>query len=161
MKKQKSEVNNFGYSIDYKFVPQKKRSLRENLEELLELARENERQDLIDFLKDRLFLLDKRNEISRRKNAESAEIDKLIMDKIMAVLMTKDYEGAGLRPCEIKEYAKLDYTIQKITAMCYLLVKAGRAEKVPDISEARFRRFESLETYLKRCKEERENKFRT
>lgn len=108
-----------------------KMTQRDYFNEIIELALDNGREDIADFAKNRIALLDKKSENKKpnKKQAENADLK----DKIAEVITDK-----ALTASEIVKALDVEVTPQRVTALLTQMKNAGEVVRTVDKKTARF-----------------------
>ena len=101
---------------------------RENYGMLMELAKTNQREDLVTFIEHELELLDKKANTVSKADMAKAELNKGLKEEIMLTLC-KETELIGIKGLQAKNEKLAGYSSSKISYLLGELVKAGKVEK--------------------------------
>lgn len=110
-----------------------KKTQRDYFEEIIALARENDRADIVEFAQSRIEVLDKKKSGSKPTKVQEQNI--VIMDEILSVLTS---EGATVSEIQTKSEELAGLSNQKISALLKKLVDGGKAVKTMDKKKALF-----------------------
>jgi hypothetical protein len=99
---------------------------REMFNEIIALAEANEREDIVEFAKGRIAMLDKKKSGSPKVNEEN-EVIKATILKVMA-----DGEPATVSAIMKRDESLAVLSNQKISAMLRQLIDAGKVDKAKD-----------------------------
>lgn len=110
-----------------------KMTQRDYFNEIIALARENNRADLVEFAQGRIEMLDKKK--SGSKPTKTQEENIVYMDEILSVLTS---EGATVSEIQTKSEVLTGLSNQKISALLKKLVDGGKAIKTMDKKKALF-----------------------
>jgi len=105
---------------------------RDYFNEIIELALDNGREDLAEFAKGRIALLDKKAENKKptKKQEENADLKAKIADVIANEAKTAS---------EIVKALNVDVSIQRVSALLKQMVDAETAERIVEKKTARFK----------------------
>jgi len=109
----------------------KKMTQRDYFNEIIDLALDNGREDIADFAKSRIALLDKKSDNKKptKKQEENADLKV----KIAEVVADK-----ALTVTEVVKALDVEVSAQKVTALLKQMVDAGTVNRTVDKKTARF-----------------------
>lgn len=103
---------------------------RENYEMLMEIAKVNEREDLVAFIEHELELLNKKANTVSKADKAKAELNKELKEDIMSTLY-EETEFIGIKGIQAKNEKLAGYSSSKISYLLGELVKEEKVEKQP------------------------------
>ena len=110
-----------------------KMTQRDFYNEIIALAQDNDRADIVDFAKGRIAMLDKKS--ANKKPSKTAEENKVLAETIKGVLTS---EGATVSEIMAKDEALASLSNQKVSAVLRQMVADGVAVKVVDKKKSLF-----------------------
>ena len=115
-----------------------KKTQREFFEEIITLAKENGREDIVDFAKGRIEMLDKKKSGSKPTKTQEENVE--LMKIVLSVL---DSNGATVTEIQnkderLKEYNGVTISNQKISALLKKMCDEGVAIKTIDKKKSYF-----------------------
>ena len=110
-----------------------KRTQRDYFNDIITLATENGRDDLVEFAEGRIALLDKKS--ANKKPSKTAEENKVLADIIAEVIPE---EGATVSEIMARDYHLSGLSNQKVSAILRGMKEEGRVVKTMDKKRALF-----------------------
>ena len=110
-----------------------KKTQREYFEEIIALAMENDRSDIVEFAKGRIEMLDKKKSGSKPTKTQEENIE--LMAEIESVLTS---DGATVSKIQTKSEILKGLSNQKISALLKKMCDAGSAVKTVDKKKSYF-----------------------